>query len=72
MWPLRLLKIQGKGCGGPTIGVEVGNEEVLRFDCHDTPLAIGMGAMIACKRRAPPIAIFPSMSNTWRIRSSGP
>ena len=36
------------------------------------PLAIGMGAMIACKRRAPPIAIFPSMSNTWRIRSSGP
>ena len=37
VWPLRLLKIQGKGCGGPTIGVEVGNEEVLRFDCHDTP-----------------------------------
>ena len=36
-WPLRLLKIQGQGCGGPTIGVEVGNEEVLRFDCHDTP-----------------------------------
>src|SRR5262249_60129851 len=37
VWPLRLLKIQGKGCGGPTIGVEGGNEEVLRFDCHDTP-----------------------------------
>lgn len=38
VWPLRILQIQGKGCGGPTIGVEVGNEEVLRFDCHDTPL----------------------------------
>ena len=73
VWPLRLLKIQGKGCGGPTIGVEVGNEEVLRFDCHDTPAGHWHGgAMIACKRRAPPIAIFPSMSNTWRIRSSGP
>ena len=64
VWPLRLLKIQGKGCGGPTIGVEVGNEEVLP--------AIGMGvATIACKRRVPPIVIFPSMSKAWRIRSSG-
>jgi hypothetical protein len=35
VWPLRILKIRGKGCGGPTIGVEVGNDEVLRFDCHD-------------------------------------
>ena len=35
VWPLRILSIQGQGCGGPTIGVEVGNEEVLRFDCHD-------------------------------------
>jgi hypothetical protein len=35
VWPLRILKIRGQGCGGPTIGVEVGNEEVLRFDCHD-------------------------------------
>jgi hypothetical protein len=23
--------------GGPTIGVDVGNEEVIRYDCHDTP-----------------------------------
>jgi hypothetical protein len=37
VWPLRLLKVQGQGCGGPTIGIEVGNEEVIRFDCHDTP-----------------------------------
>lgn len=35
MWPLRILNVRGQGCGGPTIGVEVGNEEVLRFDCHD-------------------------------------
>jgi hypothetical protein len=37
VWPLRMLSIRGEGCGGPTLGVEVGNEEVLRFDCHDTP-----------------------------------
>lgn len=37
VWPLRILAVRGQGCGGPTIGVEVGNEEVLRFDCHDTP-----------------------------------
>ncbi len=35
VWPLRILTVRGQGCGGPTIGVEVGNEEVLRFDCHD-------------------------------------
>ncbi|MSQ05657.1 MAG: hypothetical protein EXR54_04625 [Dehalococcoidia bacterium] len=34
VWPMRILK---SGCGGPTIGVEVGNEEVLRWDCHDRP-----------------------------------
>ncbi|MBM3223037.1 MAG: hypothetical protein FJZ47_04440 [Candidatus Tectomicrobia bacterium] len=37
VWPLRILTIRGEGCGGPTLGVEVGNEEVIRFDCHDTP-----------------------------------
>ena len=37
VWPLRILTVGGQGCGGPTIGVEVGNEEVLRFDCHDKP-----------------------------------
>ena len=37
VWPLRILSIRGEGCGGPTIGVDVGNEEVLRFNCHDTP-----------------------------------
>ena len=37
VWPLRMLSIRGEGCGGPTLGVDVGNEEVLRFDCHDTP-----------------------------------
>lgn len=34
VWPLRILTIRDKGCGGPTIGVDVGNEEVVRFDCH--------------------------------------
>src|SRR5438093_13352187 len=43
VWPLRLLKIQGQGCGGPTIGAEVGSEEVLRFSCHDTPPGNGHG-----------------------------
>jgi len=37
VWPLRILNIRGVGCGGPTIGVDVCNEEVIRFDCHDTP-----------------------------------
>lgn len=36
VWPLRILTVRGVGCGGPTIGIDVGNEEVLRFDCHDT------------------------------------
>ena len=36
VWPLRILTIRGQGCGGPTIGVDVGNEEVIRFDCHDS------------------------------------
>ena len=35
VWPLRILSIRERGCGGPTIGVDVGNEEVLRWDCHD-------------------------------------
>ena len=34
VWPLRMLTIRERGCGGPTIGVNVGNEEALRFDCH--------------------------------------
>jgi hypothetical protein len=37
VWPIRALNVRGSWCGGPTIGVEVGNEEVLRFDCHDRP-----------------------------------
>lgn len=35
VWPLRILSIRDRGCGGPTIGIDVGNEEVLRWDCHD-------------------------------------
>ena len=35
VWPLRILR--DIKVGGPTIGVEVGNEEVLRYDCHDKP-----------------------------------
>ena len=35
VWPLRILR--NNKIGGPTIGVEVANEEILRFDCHDEP-----------------------------------
>ena len=35
VWPIRIVVIQGVACGGPTIGVDVGNEEIVRFDCHD-------------------------------------
>ncbi len=35
VWPVRIVVIQGEACGGPTIGVDVGNEEIMRFDCHD-------------------------------------
>jgi hypothetical protein len=34
VWPLRILTFDGRGCGGPTIGVDVCNEEILRYDCH--------------------------------------
>ena len=37
VWPCRILNIQGTGMGGPTIGVDVGNTETIRYDCHDTP-----------------------------------
>ena len=35
VWPCRILNVNGHGMGGPTIGVDVGNEEVIRYDCHD-------------------------------------
>ena len=35
VWPIRIVVIQGVACGGPTIGVDVGNEEIIRFDCHE-------------------------------------
>ena len=41
VWPLRILTVQrdtgAMTMGGPTIGVDVGMEEVLRFDCHGKP-----------------------------------
>ena len=37
VWPVRALNVRGSWCGGPTIGIDVGNEEVIRFDCHDKP-----------------------------------
>ena len=37
VWPVRALYVRGAWCGGPTIGIAVGNEEVIRFDCHDRP-----------------------------------
>ena len=37
VWPVRALFVRGSWCGGPTIGIDVGNEEVIRFDCHDQP-----------------------------------
>ena len=37
VWPLRILSSRERNIGGPTIGVQVCNEEVLRWDCHDEP-----------------------------------
>ena len=37
VWPVRALNVRGSWCGGPTIGIDVGNEEIIRFDCHDKP-----------------------------------
>lgn len=37
VWPCRILNVRGTGMGGPTIGVDVGNTETIRYDCHDTP-----------------------------------
>ena len=37
VWPVRALLVRGSWCGGPTIGIDVGNEEVIRYDCHDQP-----------------------------------
>ena len=37
VWPCRILRPGAEGMGGPTIGVDVGNEEVIRYDCHDKP-----------------------------------
>jgi len=31
LWPCRILR---QGVGGPTLGIEVGGKEVIRFDCH--------------------------------------
>jgi len=36
VWPIRIVVIRGMACGGPTIGIDVGNQEIMRFDCHDT------------------------------------
>ena len=33
-WPVRIVRIGGVPCGGPTVGIEVRNQEVARFDCH--------------------------------------
>ena len=37
VWPCRILRPGPEGMGGPTLGVDVGNEEVIRYDCHDKP-----------------------------------
>ncbi len=34
VWPIRIVRIQGVPCGGPTVGIDVRNQEVARFDCH--------------------------------------
>lgn len=34
VWPVRIVRIQGVPCGGPTVGIDVRNQEVARFDCH--------------------------------------
>ena len=30
VWPCRILNVSGMGMGGPTIGVDVGNDAVIR------------------------------------------
>ena len=30
VWPIRIVRIAGVPCGGPTVGVEVRNQEVAR------------------------------------------
>ena len=37
VWPCRTLNVNGMCMGGPTIGVDVGNAAVIRYDCPDTP-----------------------------------
>ena len=37
VWPVRILTVREHNIGGPTIGVQVCNEEVLRWDCHGEP-----------------------------------
>ncbi|MDE2900638.1 MAG: hypothetical protein OXN15_06395 [Chloroflexota bacterium] len=34
VWPVRIVRIGGVPCGGPTVGIDVRNQEVARFDCH--------------------------------------
>ena len=34
VWPVRIVRIGGVPCGGPTVGIDVGNQEIARFDCH--------------------------------------
>lgn len=35
VWPVRIVRIGGIPCGGPTVGIDVRNQEVARFDCHE-------------------------------------
>lgn len=34
LWPMRCLKSK---IGGPTFGIDVNGEEIVRFDCHGAP-----------------------------------
>ena len=34
LWPMRCLKSK---IGGPTFGIDVNGEEIMRFDCHGAP-----------------------------------
>ena len=71
VWPVRALFVRGSWCGGPTIGVDVGNEEVIRFDCHDQPGHWHGGGYDKSARPATPTATSLKASSPSLTRWTG-
>ena len=72
VWPVRALNVRGSWCGGPTIGIDVGNEEVIRFDCHDRPGHWHGGGYDKSGSPGASHRDFPRTSSPWPTRSTGP